>query len=72
MVKFVAYSYVAKTLAEAIIIKKASRLHREMFEGLCNFKRTDVAWLQNLVHMYALKLMKRRFTIIRQKYFRHA
>ena len=44
MVKFVAYSYVVKTLAEAIIIQKGLRLelHREMFEGhkvyMCNFK----------------------------------
>ena len=42
MVKFVAYSYVLKTLAEAIIIQKSSRLelHRERFEGrlyMCNF-----------------------------------
>ena len=44
MVKFVAYSYVVKTLAEAIIIQKGSRLHREMFEGrlyMCNFNTDE-------------------------------
>ena len=61
MVKFVAYSYVVKTLAEAIIIQKRSRLklHREMFESqlyMCNFKTDGCCLASKLVHMYALKL----------------